>query len=134
MIGCLIFGSLAAMGIARAIRHRHFYGGCHGGGWHGHRHWHGWHGGGGPDPREGWGGFDHEDHGEFRSPFADADFRGLGGFGPGRSGGGKRFFVRRILEHVRATPAQERVISAAVEEFRDELKKNVGGEGRRTRN
>jgi uncharacterized membrane protein len=42
--------------------------------------------------------------------------------------------VRRVLEHVRATPAQERVISAAVEEFRDELKKNVGGEGRRTRN
>ena len=135
MIGCLIFGSLAAMGIARAIHHRRFYGGCHGGGygggWHGHRHWHGWHGGG--DPREGWGGFDHEDHGEFRSPFADADFRGLGGFGPGRSGGRKRFIVRRILEHVRATPAQERVVSAAVEEFRDEVKKNVGGEGRRTR-
>ena len=135
MIGCLIFGSLAAMGIARAIHHRRFFGGCHGGGygggWHGHRHWHGWHRGG--DPREGWGGFDHEDHGEFRSPFADADFRGLGGFGPGRSEGRKRFIVRRILEHVRATPAQERVIGAAVEEFRDEVKKNVGGEGRRSR-
>jgi len=136
MIGCLIFGSLAAMGIVRAIHHRRFYGGggCYGGGWHGHRHWHGWHGGGGHDPREGWGAFDHEDHGDFRSPFADADFRGLGGFGGGRMGGGKRFFVRRILEHVRATPAQERVIGAAVEEFRDEMKKNVGGEGRRTRN
>ena len=134
MIGCLIFGSLAAMGIARAIHHRRFCGswhggGWHGGGWHGHRHWHGWYGG--PHARDEWGTFDGEDGADFRSPFADADFRGLGGFG--RSFGGKRFFVRRILEHVRATPAQERVISAAVEEFRDELKKNVGGEGRRTR-
>jgi hypothetical protein len=136
MIGCLIFGSLAAMGIARAIHHRRFYGGgCgggwHGGGWHGHRHWHGFDGG--RDPRDEWGSFDREDSAEFRSPFADADFRGLGGFGPGRSFGGKRFFVRRILEHVRATPAQERVVGAAVEEFRDEVKKNVGGEGRRSR-
>ena len=130
MIGCLIFGSLAAMGIARAIHHRRFYGGgC--GGWH-HRHWHrhGWYGGG--YPRDEWGSFDRDDSGEFRSPFADADFRGLGGFGPGR-GFGKRFFVRHILEHVRATPAQERVITAAFEEFRDEMKKNVGGEGRRSR-
>jgi hypothetical protein len=137
MIGCLVFGSLAVMGLARAFHHRRFCGGFHGGayggGWHGHghRHWHGWHGAG--EPREGWGAFDHEEHGEFRSPFADADFRGLGGFGAGRAGSGKRFIVRRILEHVRATPAQERVISAAVEEFRDELKKNMGGEGRRTR-
>ena len=30
MIGCLIFGSLAAMGIARAIHHRRFFGGCPG--------------------------------------------------------------------------------------------------------
>lgn len=131
MIGCLIFGSLAAMGIARAIHHRRFYGGgC--GGWH-HRHWHrhGWYGGG--VPRDEWGSFDREDGGEFRSPFADADWRGLGGFGPGRGYGAKRFFVRHILEHVRATPAQERVVSAAFEEFREEMKKNVGGEGRRSR-
>jgi hypothetical protein len=130
MIGCVILGSLAAMGIARAFHHRRFYGGgC--GGWH-HRHWHR-QGYGGGYPRDEWGSFDRDDSGEFRSPFADADWRGLGGFGPGRSFGGKRFFVRRILEHVRATPAQERVVSAAVEEFRDELKKNTGGEGRRTR-
>jgi hypothetical protein len=133
MIGCVILGSLAAMGIARAFHHRRFYGGgCGGGGWH-HRHWHrhGW--GGGPYSRDEWGSFDRDDSAEFRSPFADADWRGLGGFGAGGSFGGKRFFVRRILEHVRATPAQERVVSAAVEEFRDELKKNTGGEGRRTR-
>ena len=30
---------------------------------------------------------------------------------------------------MRATPAQERVIGAAVEEFRDELKKNSGAKG-----
>ena len=78
------------------------------------------------------GGFDHEDHGEFRSPFADADF---GGWAASDRGGRGRQAVHRapILEHVRATPAQERVVGAAVEEFRDEVKKNAGGEGRRTR-
>ena len=136
MIGCLIFGGLAAMAIAKGFHRRRLCGGWHGGGWHGggwhgHRHWPGYYGG--PDPRDEWGAFDREDCGDFRSPFADADFRGLGGYGPGRSFGGKRFFVRRILEHVRATPAQERVISAAVEEFRDDMKKNMGGEGRRSR-
>ena len=131
MIGCLIFGGLAAMAIAKGFHYRRFCGGWQGGGWHGHRHWPGYYGG--PYPRDEWGAFDRDDGGDFRSPFADADFRGLGGYGPGRSFGGKRFFVRRILEHVRATPAQERVISAAVEEFRDEMKKNTGGEGRRTR-
>jgi len=65
------------------------------------------------------------------SPYAE---RGWGGF-PGFGGGGlrKRFVVRAILEHVRATPAQERVIGAAFEEFRDEMKRAGGGEGRRTR-
>jgi hypothetical protein len=120
------------MGIARMMHHRRFCGGGYGGwhgGWHGHghRHWQGFYGG----PRDEWGSFDREDGGEFRSPFADADFRGLGGFG--RGFGPKRFFVRRIIEHVRATPAQERAVSAAFEEFREEVKKNTGGEGRRTR-
>jgi len=56
---------------------------------------------------------------------------GWGGFGGGRMR--KRFVVRAILEHVRATPAQERAIGAAFEEFRDELKRVGGGEGRRSR-
>ena len=134
MIGCLIFGSLAAMGIARAIHHRRFYGGCHGGGggWHGHRHWHGWHGGGRPARRLGRRSTTRTTASSVR-PSPTPTFAAWAASEPGRAGGGKRFFVRRILEHVRATPAQERVISAAVEEFRDELKKNVGGEGRRTR-
>ncbi len=108
MIGCLIFGSLAAMGVARAIHHRRYCSGWGGGGWHA---------------------FDHDEGAEFRSPFADGGFPG---FGPGRHGG-KRFFIRRLLEQIRATPPQERVIAAAVEEFRDEMKKATGGEARRSR-
>ena len=46
---------------------------------------------------------------------------------------GKRFFIRAVLRTCGATPAQERVIGAAVEEFRDEVKKLGGGEGRRSR-
>jgi uncharacterized membrane protein len=124
MIGCLIFGGLAAMGIARAIHHRHMaWGhGCHGGWRHGWGH----HGG--------WGAFDGGEGvglGGYPPPYADMGWGG--GF---RAFGGrmrKRFVVRAILEHVRATPAQERAIGAAFEEFRDEIKRVGGGEGRRTR-
>jgi len=139
MIGCLIFGTLAAMGVARALHHRRFCGGgWGGGGWHGHGYgrgpWGGWHGGG-PYARGEYGAFDQGWHGgleegaDFRAPFGEGGFPG---FGPGR-GGGKRFFIRKMLEQIRATPAQERVVAAAVEEFRDELKKATGGEARRSR-
>ncbi len=138
MIGCLIFGSLAAMGLARAIHHRRWCGGggWYGGGWGRHGHGHGWHGHG-PWGDGGWGSFD---RGEPESdggagPFGGAYF-GEGGFpglGGRRSRGGKRFIVRQVLEHLRATPAQERVIAAAVDEFRDELGKVGGGEARRSR-
>lgn len=121
MIGCLIFGGLAAMGIARAI-HRHHAcmawgggGGCYGPWRHHHHHW--------AEPG---------DMGAFPfAPHNDTDWGGFAGFGGGRMR--KRFVVRAILEHVRATPAQERAIGAAFEEFRDELKRVGGGEGRRTR-
>jgi hypothetical protein len=137
MIGCLIFGSLAAMGLARAFHHRRMmygWGGC--GGWH--RRMHGWHGHphgwyGGMDPRGGWSTFDHEEMGGAEAPFAEQGFGGFGGDFGGRMHGGKRFFLRRLLEHIRATPAQERVLGGAFEEFRDELKKVAGGEGRRSR-
>ncbi len=128
MIGCLIFGGLAAMGIARAIHHHHHHRacmawgpGCHGGGWR-----HGW------GTRGGWGAFDDGERAEFGGfpPVGDHGFGGFRGFG-GRMR--KRFVVRAILEHVRATPAQERAIGAAFEEFRDEMKRAGGGEGRRTR-
>ncbi len=134
MIGCLIFGSLAAMGVARALHRRRFCGGgWGGGGWHGHGHghWGGWHGGGGPFARSEYGAFDHEGGADFRSPFAEGGFPG---FGPGLGRhGGKRFFIRKVLEQIRATPAQERVVAAAIEEFRDDMKKATGGEARRSR-
>jgi hypothetical protein len=108
------------------------------GGWHGrgYGHWGGWHGGG-PYGRGNYGAFDQpegfqggfEEGGDFRAPFAEGGFPGFGG---GRFGG-KRFFIRRVLEQIRATPAQERVVAAAVEEFRDEMKKATGGEARRSR-
>ncbi len=132
MIGCLIFGGLAAMSIARAIHHRRMCaawggGGCHGG-WR-----HGWHGRGFPG---GWGRFDEEPVELGGAPYPDGGWGGGGlgsfaGFGSGRMR--KRFVVRAVLEHVRATPAQERVIGAAFEEFRDEMKRASGGEGRRSR-
>jgi hypothetical protein len=134
MIGCLIFGSLAAMGVARALHHRRFCGGgWGGGGWHGHGYGHGHfgggYGGGGPFAREGWGSSDYEEGADFRMPFGGGGFPGFGAL----RGGGKRFFIRRLLDQIRATPAQERVVAAAVEEFRDEMKKATGGEARRSR-
>jgi uncharacterized membrane protein len=41
--------------------------------------------------------------------------------------------ARTVVEYVRANPSQERAIMAAFDEFRDEMKKVGGGEGRRTR-
>ena len=86
---------------------------------HGH-HWgrRGWGGGLGPDDDDNWG----------------ATFRDGGG--PEGWGGdirGKRFFIRSVLSHVNATPAQERAIGAAFEEFRGDMKKLGGGETRRSR-
>ena len=136
MIGCLIFGGLAAMGIARAIHHRRMCGwggGCHGRWHHG---WGGWHGGyPGYGGGRGWGAPDEDDRAEMGGPgFFEGRFGGFGGdFSRFAGRMRKRFVVRAILEHVRATPAQERVIGAAFEEFRDDLKKAGGGEGRRTR-
>jgi len=129
MIGCLIFGGLAAMGIARAIHRHHacmaWGGGCHGP-WRHHHRW-GW-----PGHRGGWGAMDDGEHAELGGfPHNDTGWGGFPGFGGGRMR--KRFVVRAILEHVRATPAQERAIGAAFEEFRDELKRVGGGEGRRSR-
>jgi len=125
MIGCWIVGGLAAIGVAKALRHRRFCGGWGGGGCH--PHWGGWHGGG----RYGRGqfeAFDQDEGADFRSPFGGGAFPG---FGPGRARG-KRFFIRSVLEQLRATPAQERVVAAAVEEFGDEMKKATGGEARRS--
>jgi uncharacterized membrane protein len=42
-------------------------------------------------------------------------------------------FIRAVLRHVQATPAQERVIGAAFAEFGDEIKRLGGDEGKRSR-
>jgi hypothetical protein len=129
MIGCLIVSGLAVFAISRMIHARrwgHAWGGCgwhrhrgwHGGPWGRHRHWGGW-GGHGPEHDDPWGG--------------GATFRDDGPHGWDGGIPGKRFFIRRVLSHVQATPAQERVIGAAVEEFRDDLKKLGNGETRRSR-
>jgi hypothetical protein len=144
MIGCLIAGGLAVFAFSRMMHRRRWCGGGWGG-WHRHHHgWHGggWHGGGGHGWGErGWGGgpesgfgregegFEDEGPGE-----GDAWFRGGGPWsGWGARHWGQRFFIRRVIEHVRATPEQERRIAEAVREFRDEVKKTGDGEGRRSR-
>jgi len=128
MIGCLIAGGLALFAVSRLIHARrwgHGWGGCgrrHGGwhhGWHGHHFGHG-----------GWGGYGHgPDDGD---PWGPVQFHNDNdGWGGGMSG--KRTFIRSILRCVNATPAQERAIGDAVEEFRGDVKKLGGGETRRSR-
>jgi len=125
MIGCVIVGTLAAMGIARAIHHRHGWaGGCHRHGWRG-MGGHGWHDMEGPGPgffgRGGFGGgYDPEDE---PPPWRPGWRRRLRG----------HMVARTVVEYVRATPAQERAIHAAFEEFAADMRKLGSGEGRRTR-
>jgi len=128
MIGCLIAGGLAMFAISRVIHARRWHGGWGGGcGW---RH-HGWHGGphGHHWGRRGWGGgFGPDDDDSWGATFRDG--------GPEGWGGGirsKRVFIRSVLSHVNATPAQERAIGAAFDEFRGDMKKVGGGETRRSR-
>jgi hypothetical protein len=123
MIGCLIAGGLALFAVSRFIHARRWGYGCgrrhHG--WHGHHHWGhgGWGGHGyGPDDGDAWG-----PSFQFHN-----DNDGWGG-----RMSGKRYFIRSVLRRVNATPAQERAIGDAVEEFRADMKKLGGGETRRSR-
>jgi len=127
MIGCLIAGGLALFAFSRLIHARrwgHAWGGCgrHHGGWHGHgHHW---------GHRE-WGGHGPDYGSDDGDPWGPSFHNDNNGWEGGLSG--KRFFVRSVLRRVNATPAQERAIGAAVEEFRDDMKKLGGGEARRSR-
>jgi hypothetical protein len=123
MIGMLIAGSLAFLAMSRFAHHR-WCGGWHHrawhGGWHGHHRWH----------RHRFDPFDHAgDWTSAEAPGAWASDWDDGGYGVG----GKRFFVRSVLRHVQATPAQERVIGAAFGEFAAEMKRLGGDEGKRSR-
>ena len=131
MIGCLIVGGLAAFAVSRLFHARRWYrfhhgwgGGCgRHGGWHGGGHW----------GHRGWGGYG-PGHGYDDDDPSGATFGGepdLDGWGAGVRG--KRFFIRSVLSRVGATPAQERAVGEAFEEFRTDMKKAGGGEGRRSR-
>ena len=133
MIGCFIAGGLAVFALSRALHHRRF---CGGGGWRRgyggcHSRWGGGGGGwGGPGPRFG-GEFD---GGGYGPPDPWSDDVGPGGWELHRGGNwGRRFFIRRVVEHVRATPEQERRIGEALSEFRDEVTKLGNGEARKSR-
>jgi hypothetical protein len=109
MIGCMILGGLATLGLMRYFHfRRHFGGGCgfrrlawhHGGGHHG--------GGGGCWTGDEYGGRD----------------EWTGGPEGGHHRGGRHqmpFVASFLSERLEATPAQERAIRNAVEEFRAEL-------------
>jgi uncharacterized membrane protein len=126
MIGCLIAGGLVVFALSRLLHARRWrhawgggcgrgYGGWHAGPWGRRRHW-----GGGFGPED-------DDYGgmSFR------DEAGPDGWGVGVRG--RRYFIRSVLSHVRATPAQERAIGVAFEEFREDMKKAGGGEAKRSR-
>jgi hypothetical protein len=146
MIGCLILGTFAAVGAARLVRYRMGWAGCHGGGgWHGHvhshwrRHFHGRSMGGwgyGRSDAEGDGGGDADPGaGEFGAGRFSAPWGG-GGWGRHAEGGshrGQDFVLGAVLDHLRTTPTQERTIRAAAGEFREEVKRVAGGEGKKTR-
>jgi hypothetical protein len=135
MIGCVL-ATVGVIGLLKmAHHHRH---GC-GGGWRGHfRHHHlrrcggGWghhRFDGGEDGGE-WGQDRDEDGGQdLGDGFGDGFGRmGLGG----PRGFGRRIIMRRVLDGLETSPAQEKVIFAAAEEFRTEAAK-FRGELRKSR-
>jgi hypothetical protein len=124
MIGCLILGTLGAIAIAKVVRHHMGWAGCHGGGsWH-----HGGGFGGGWHHR-------HHHHRDFSGWWGGGEHGGGGPFGveDDHRRGHRGFVMGAILDHVRATPVQERAIRAAFEEFRQEVKRVGGGEARTLR-
>lgn len=104
-----ILGTACLIGLIKVLRHRHGYGwggGCHSRGF-----------GGGPWGRRGWGGGWGRDH---------------GGFGDARGGFGEPFFLRALFEQLDATPGQEKVIKAAIDEVR-EAARSMRGEAQTSR-
>ncbi|HEX3696854.1 MAG TPA: hypothetical protein VH374_15855 [Polyangia bacterium] len=136
MIGCVLgtLGIIALAKMARARRYGCFAGPCGGGGgcwWRHHHH--------------GFGGFPHRDwhrgrwgngpgYGQGQDSGEGGDGEGPDDFGPGSGGGGfgGRMFLRGALEPLEMTPAQERVVFAAVDEMREAASK-LRGEMRASR-
>ena len=105
MFGCIVLGGLTALAIAKFWRYRRGGGWCRRGWYRGH----------------GWGPGGH--------------FEG-DGFGPDFPGAGRRrgmgFALRYLSDRLEATPAQEKVIAQAVDEFRAEVEP-LRQEGKKTR-
>jgi hypothetical protein len=124
MIGCLLFGAGFLM-VARALHHHHHgwrharWGHC-GAGWQGRGGWYGH--GYGPEVDDG---ADESFGGDFGGRFGGGQHWMRGGFGRG-------YFMRVLSDRLDATPAQEKVIRDATEEFRETVSK-LRGEGRKTR-
>ena len=127
MLGCLLLG-FAGTCLAARMFHRWHYGY----GWHHHGRWGGC-GAGWPGPDGGPGGWRGYGHGFGGDDPANDD-------GPGWDDGprwmrgrfGRGFVLRTLVEQLDATPAQEKVIRDATEEFRETAVK-LKGEGRKTR-
>ncbi len=122
MIGCLVLGTVAVVGLARLAHRRRCwhlaYAGCQPGfgGWSGGPGggWRRWHGFAGPVPAPG-----AEPDGDPLDP--DDEPGGWGG-AAGRFARPGGFMVDAVLDRIDASPAQERVIKQAVADFRDELR------------
>ncbi|MDX2020376.1 MAG: hypothetical protein SF187_09045 [Deltaproteobacteria bacterium] len=122
MIGCAIVGGLLFLGAAKMI-HRHRYGYACGGRWanhgcHGHARF--GHGYGGPSGFGGYGGSEHT--GDMNDQGPETWERG----------GPPRWILNRVLSRLQTSPSQSREVTAAFEEFTDEIKE-LRGEGKRTR-
>lgn len=138
MIGVIIVGGLAALGIASIARRRHrWHHAWHHGGW-GHHGLHGWHHGAGGCG--GWvGRHGHLDHtGPWGPEPADRDEAGgvwMGGghgFNPLHFKRGRRWLMRGLLRRLETTPTQQQALLAATEEFQESAKA-FKGEAKRTR-
>jgi hypothetical protein len=132
MIGCIIVGGLAVLGIARIARHR-YRGGwgcggpCGGGGGmaHGGEDWDAETDNGSPVWPDGSGFAGRHGH---RAWFRHAS----NGGNPLLFQRGRMFVIRRVLSRLETTPTQTQALREAVKEFRQGTK-GVKGEAERTR-
>jgi hypothetical protein len=124
MIGCLVLSGLATLGVLKLWHARHGGGYC-GSRWHRRRYGHGY--------GAAWQGDDEGPRGGgWNDPFAGGDGPDFYGPGLGHHGRRGRFLLRFLSDRLQASPAQERVIQDAVEEFRKEVT-GLRGEGKQTR-
>jgi hypothetical protein len=130
MIGCIIVGGLAALGIASIARRHHRGWGC-GGRWR--RGGCGTMYGGGdfPSHEDAWGDLGSESRGGHDRAHAEFDWGGHGG-NPLLFRHGRRFILRGVLRRLETTPTQERALRDAAREFRDSAQ-SLKGEARRSR-